>query len=97
MVPFYPRFARLPTLRPPPRLIKGHAGLRVPQGKVHPLGVVGVMMLAVVRSEAGQGGGADQLVEGGGVRLHRTAARKPAQDHAFSVLLCRILSENTGT
>lgn len=33
----------------------------------------------------------------GGVRLHRTAARKPAQDHAFSVLLCRILSENTGT
>ena len=31
----------------------------------------------------------------GGVRLHRTAARKPAQDQAFSVLLCRILSENT--
>ena len=31
-----------------------------------------------------------------GVRLHRTSARKPAQDRAFSDLLCRILSENTG-
>ena len=46
-------------------------GLRVPEGEVHPLGIVGVVALAVVRGEAGERGGADQLVKGGGIRLHQ--------------------------
>ena len=48
------------------------------------------LQLLTVRAESAR-------LRRGGVRLHRTAARKPAQDQAFSVLLCRILSENTGT
>ena len=32
----------------------------------------------------------------GGMRLRGSSARRPAQNRAFSDLLCRILSENTG-